>query len=127
MNCTQCQKPVDEHGESRETDWCIALREGLVYPTKEGRWTRQKDNSHLAGYTKEHILGFTDWLPHYSFPTMSAETWELTKKLGYDWSLYPQEDLFVLFLGIDDINPVIFNAPTPTLTICRAFLAKEEE
>ena len=28
MNCTACKKPVDEHGEGRETDRCVAEKLG---------------------------------------------------------------------------------------------------
>lgn len=117
MNCQICQKPVDEHGEGRKTDRCIAERLGL--------------NITLYTPTGDFYLDTAECcepIPHYSSPTMSAETWGLAKEIvegDDDWGLSYNYRTEEYYFNLNDFWGV--PAPTPTLAICRAFLAMEEK
>lgn len=131
MNCTICKRPVDEHGESRETDICVYLKQ---YPyEKSGSWYKVKViKEETSFYIQEQGLAklyvfLKHQVPHYSSPEMSAETWSLVERMPIieinnfagDWQIIVyMNDMQFLY----DIE-----APTPTLAICRAFLAKEEK
>ena len=154
MNCTICKKPVEEHEEGRETDFCIGLATGRIKKVSKG-WYEIKVPNHLRTRTqpeaeiwikcrKKDITDHDRWLPSYSDPTMSAETWGLVEKIAeieYVWStqlehLFYQKNLEMkysvyvfgdeTYQGMTVRKCYSFDAPTPTLAICRAFLAVEE-
>ncbi|MCK5237542.1 MAG: hypothetical protein KAR06_11255 [Deltaproteobacteria bacterium] len=125
MNCSICDKPLEDHIEGRETDWCIALKLELFHPTKvPGRWHWIKDDI-FTGFTKDYLLA-TRTL-YYTAGAPKPEVWDLTKLIVQgddDWGLsynYRSEEYYFnrnAYWGVP--------APTPTLAICRAFLAEEE-
>lgn len=144
MNCTVCGKPVEEHLEGRETDFCIGLATGLIKKVSKGWYeikkptrsqTRQEKDTSLKARKKEIVMfGYPDsWLPHYSSPSMSPETWGLLTEA--------YKDSRVIYVGVStNDNSIVWGAqilfidkqfeayaPTPTLAVCRAFLAKEEK
>lgn len=133
MTCQSCGEPVKDHGESRETDFCVGLKAGDIHPIKgkEGRYSQQKDSTHLTGYDKESILvthNWRFWLPHYSSPQMSAETWGLVEKLPVSFSLHRN-----LVIGTTDWYVYSgsprgkkFKGETATLAICQAYLCQGE-
>lgn len=120
-NCTVCSQPVDEHLEGRKTDRCVAEKLGWKEIGNDGGY-----KSGLHGRHPIHKKGCsTQGIPHYSSPTMSAETWGLTEKIDCEWSLYPEGEQFVFFWDSDPHPYLTFKAPTASLAIIRAFLACE--
>ena len=139
MNCTICKKPVEEHEEGRETDFCIGLATGRIKKVSKG-WYEIKVPNLLRTRTqpeaeiwikcrKKDITDHGRWLPSYSDPTMSAETWGLVEKME-DFRLMetiPREWLCNVMYRVGQASKEIrVLAPTPTLAICKAFLAVEE-
>jgi hypothetical protein len=127
MNCSVCKKPIEEHGESRETDRCVAEKLGW----KEIKlWKETKD---LDEYMEGRIpTPVGEWMavPHYSSPEMSPETWGLVERMGVWFSV----GHYISFgddegwsVSIEEGGEDFIIAPTPTLAICRAYLAMETE
>ena len=78
-------------------------------------------------------------IPYYSSPSMSPETWGLVEKFNSRFALWQLDtgeeyefDWYLPSLKISkEVGEICYKsravkAPTPTLAICRAFLAKED-
>lgn len=145
MNCTICGKPVDEHGENEQTDICIVKKLGWKFSqeapgieywcrindeskkvTDGGWWLRAGDDKKLGWACANPACG--PLIPHYSSPDMSADTWGLVERMGNAYILSniskPLYDIQIVTARI--VTDIYIKAPTPTLAICRAFLAQEE-
>lgn len=129
MNCTICKRPLEEHLEGCQTDKCVA--EKLGYEAR----IQADEVCNFLGFMRPKQTNLA-WepTPHYSSPEMSAETWSLVERIGVmeinnipnppsgdDWQLVK------ISRGEEPYYVYDINAPTPTLAICRAFLAMEEE
>ena len=138
MNCTICNEDVNDHVEGRSCDRCVAEKlgwnfqeespEGMFCPFPHGEmyervWYKSPDDSLWC------CSIHSDFIPHYSSPTMSAETWGLVERMrekGFKLTAY--EDCWNLqtqYLWIPE-HSFRVQAPTPTLAIIRAFLGCEE-
>lgn len=120
MNCTVCKKPVSEHQEGIETDVCIEEKLGL----------RSYETERVGILASTVITKGTPMcdIPHYSSPTMSAETWSLVEKfvgLEITWIKTEGVEITWVEMGYDGYRHI--KAPTATLAICRAFLANKEK
>ena len=130
MNCTVCGKDVNDHNEGRNCDRCIAEKLGL--------------NITLYTPTGDFYLDTAECcepIPHYSSPEMSAETWGLVEKMkeyfqeriADRWDTcsiditWHGDKYFCKGNRADGWPNWSISTPTPTLAICRAFLAMEKE
>ncbi len=120
MNCTVCGKDINDHVEDRSCDRCVAKKLGWAdireYPQKMS-WA-----SGLEG----RLPNSDEWanIPHYSSPEMSPETWGLVERFGNDFALWKNVDGKGRWCCSKASTSVaLTHALTPTLAICRAFLA----
>jgi len=117
MNCTVCGKDVNEHGESRETNRCVAEKlKKTAKPRKNRSW---------CGQTMPNS-GF-EQIPLYSSPDSIDPAWELTDKFGWFYLVKTAEGDWHFTQGIfTEQESTTFSAPTPQLAIIRAYLVKRE-
>ena len=122
MNCTICGKDVNEHNEGRSCDRCVAEKLGW-----NGKVSHHEGTGSAHGFS--NCSACFNLIPHYSSPDMDKETWELVERMkndedGFELGHYKELlngpwNIHVGYMGI--------TAPTPTLAICRAFLAMEDQ
>ena len=120
MDCTICSRPIDEHGEGRSTDRCIAKKLGWTRISLQGTF----GNKHWQAWDKEDNV--VD-LPFYSSPEMSAATWGLFRDISLQRPAsisFHVEIGWILDVGINDAFR-IQTGHSETLAICRAFLRLE--
>ena len=145
MNCTQCGKDVNDHGESRETDRCVAEKLGWKFVqnaqeetgedyfcrienydnrVRDGGWQLAPDSDLVHGWA---CAKCQNELPKFSSPEMTKEIWELVEKMKeyFDY-IAPQSTGWMLVLINKDNNNVYFYDSNISLLIIRAYLCQEE-
>lgn len=149
--CTICGKPVDEHIAGRETDFCIAKREGWKFvqnayeetgydyfcrgenfddKIRDGGWWLVPDSDPIKGWACAKCGDNAP--PEYTSPDSIDPAWGLVEKIkGFtqlERTLDPliKARWMVIAYRKDEWQTSSY-APTPQLCICRAYLAKEEE